>query len=188
MERFGEWSFRGYLPHYSAASTIQAITFRLADSLPRSVQAKLGELSLDSFDLRRKIEKYLDAGHGRSLLSQFDHATTVSQALSYFHGDRYALHAWVIMPNHVHVLIELLSSFSVGQIVQSWKGFTGRRIARHEPAFMAEHGRIWQVDYFDRYIRNERHYRNVVEYIHDNPVKAGLVATSEQWLWSSRRA
>jgi hypothetical protein len=46
-------------------------------------------------------------------------------------------------------------------------------------------GAFWQDDYFDRYIRDEAHYRRVVRYIENNPVKAGLVRTAAEWPWSS---
>ncbi len=187
MERLGEWSFRGYLPHYDAASTLQLITFRLADSLPTYVKAKLAELALTDSQHRRQEERYLDSGYGSRLLERFENAEIVQSALLYFHVKRYFLHAWVVMPNHLHVLIEPLNGFTIGQIVKSWKVFTSRQIAKHENEFFQKYRRIWQPDYFDRYIRDEEHYHDAVDYIHKNPVNAGLVKCSLDWRWSSAR-
>jgi REP element-mobilizing transposase RayT len=109
-----------------------------------------------------------------------------------FAGERYDLIAWVVMPNHVHVLIRTYKGVALGRIVQSWKSYTGRRIRR-----MMEEGEIgarrfegkgvWMREYWDRYIRNERHFEAAVRYIHDNPVKAGLAELAEDWPWSSAR-
>ena len=185
MSRLGEWSFRGYLPHYNADATVQLITFRLADSLPAETNAKLAELASNGAELRQRIEKYLDAGFGSGLLRRQENASVVQSALQYFHASRYLLHAWVVMPNHVHVLAEPLSSHLVGQIVHSWKSFTARSIAKNEPEFVEKVGRVSQPYYFDRYIRSEQHYRSAVSYIHENPVKAGLVSDLSDWRWSS---
>jgi REP element-mobilizing transposase RayT len=185
MQDLGAWTFRGYLPHYNATASLQLITFRLAGSLPRAVHAKLAELALSSLDARIKIERYLDTHHGAALLGKSCHASTVEEALTHFHGVRYYLHAWVIMPNHVHVLIEPLPGNTTGRVVQSWKSFTAREIAKRERVFFEKQKRIWQPDYFDRYIRNESHYASAVRYIHENPVKAGLVVHALEWRWSS---
>ena len=185
MERLGRWSFRGYLPHYDAGSTLQVITFRLADSLPDYVTKKMLELAKDTADFRRQVEKYLDTGYGESLLLKPKHAETVKTAFQHFDGKRYRLNSWVVMPNHVHVLIEPLHGFPLGKIVSSWKGFTAYEIGRMESGYLKQWSRIWQPEYFDRYIRNAQHYEAVVRYIEDNPVKAGLVKAASHWIWSS---
>ena len=69
------------------------------------------------------------------------------------------------------------------QLIKDWKGFTARRINR----VLGRRGKLWQDDYWDRYIRDEAHYRKVVRYIEANPVKAGLVKTPEEWPFSSAR-
>lgn len=185
MPRLGEWSFRGYLPHYDADATLQLITFRLADSLPSETLERLAKLSPDDSTLRKRIEEYLDAGAGSSVLAKHSNAGVVQTALHHFHQQRYLLHAWIVMPNHVHVLIEPLLSHSIRDIVHSWKSFTGKKLAESEPQLIRKNGRIWQPDYFDRYIRDERHYHSAVLYIHENPVKAGLVGDPSDWRWSS---
>ena len=128
------WHSRGYLPHCDAGGLIQHITFHLADSLPKSALDHLERSIADMPDderKRQKRQKYqtlLDAGHGDCVLHQPEMAKTVEDALFHFDGERYRLLAWVIMPNHVHVLIEPLPGFSVARILQSWKSWTARRI------------------------------------------------------------
>ena len=95
--------------------------------------------------------------------------------------ERYRLLAWVVMPNHVHVLIELIDGHPLSGIVHSWKSYTAHEINRTP----GNQGKIWQREYFDRWIRNEEHNWQAVWYIHDNPVKAGLVRVQEEWPYSS---
>src|SRR5690606_7648137 len=116
-----------------------------------------------------------------------ENASIVVENWRHFHGLRYHLHAWVVMPNHVHVLIEPIANHSLSEIVQSWKSYTAKALLRHEaggPPALPEQ-RVWQPDYWDRFIRDERHYRATVDYIHQNPVKAGLCSKAEDWPWSS---
>ena len=69
------------------------------------------------------------------------------------------------------------------KLIKEWKGFSARRINRA----LWRRGQLWQDDYWDRYVRDEAHYRRVVHYIEWNPVKAGLVKSPEQWPYSSAR-
>jgi REP element-mobilizing transposase RayT len=177
------WRSRGYLPHFDGTSLVQFITFRLADALPAS---KLEQLehhpsSLTDASRRRRLEAYLDAGHGACYLGDKRIARLVEAALCYFDGQRYRLLAWVVMPNHVHVIIELLGSHTLSEIAHSWKSFT----AKEANKLLGRGGRFWQVEYYERSIRDERHLSTAVQYIHDNPVKAGLARQSKDWLHSS---
>lgn len=197
MRDLGVWSNRGYLPHYQDGASLQAITYRLGDALPSTVLSKIEEQALSDLAKRLSLENHLDQGLGSCLLNEPANATTVLENWKHFHGRRYLLHAWVIMPNHVHVLIEQLGTHSLGEIVHSWKSYTAKRLLeRHEgelgrgvggggPRAVAVGRSVWQRDYFDRYIRNEAHYHACVEYLHMNPVKAGLVRSPELWPWSS---
>ena len=199
------WHLRGYLPHYDDGRSIQSITYRLIDSLPAEVVIKLREQNLDDEAQRVEIEKYLDAGLGSCVLREAGNAQAVIDAWKHHEGVAYHLHAWVVMPNHVHVLVEPLAGKPIGEIIAAWKSVSTRRIlaagskpgsatalGRNPPACrpsirVAAKRQLWQPDYWDRYIRNERHYRAVIEYIHQNPVKAGLVAKAEEWPWSSAK-
>src|SRR6266536_1169572 len=86
------------------------------------------------------------------------------------------------MTNQVHLLVEIWHK-PMAELLQSWKGYTARRINR----ILGRRGKLWQDDYWDRYIRDETHYRKVVHYIESNPVKAGLAKSPEHWLFSSVR-
>nr|WP_277346221.1 transposase [Solimonas marina] len=110
----------------------------------------------------------------------------VQRSFLHFHCERYHLHAWCVMPNHVHVLLEPL--IDLASIVQGWKSFTARWISRNRAALgldIPEGGPVWMREYWDRYIRDEKHYGSVVDYIHQNPVRAGLCRSPEEWPWSS---
>lgn len=224
------WYSRGYLPHFDSTQVAQAITFRLADSLPQE-KLRAFELELASRDFdksaqqrerRRQIEEWLDAGMGSCALRHPALAAVMEETLLKFDGERYRLLAWCIMPNHVHVLIE--PSAPLGKIVQSWKSFTGRWALEHgaelglgDPGWAKEradpglgnpgktregpelglggpgrdgpgkNGTFWMREYWDRYMRDADHLRQTVNYIHRNPVKAGLCAAPEDWRWSSAR-
>lgn len=158
------------------------ITFRLADALP---VAKLIELECElkgqeTAARRHRVEALLDAGHGACSLRDSRVASLVERALTYFDGERYRLLAWVIMPNHVHALVEMWSGHPAPEM-QSLKSFTAKEANR----LLGRSGRFWQPEYFDRAIRDERHLAQAIRYIHENPVKAGLVRESEEWLFSS---
>ena len=171
------WHSRGYLPHFDSPETIQFVTFRLADSLPRAVmEAQLGR---DGAVLT--IDQELDAGLGECWLRKPDIAALVQQALLHFDGARYRLLAWCLMPNHVHIVIEIVDGESLSDIIRSWKSFT----ARGANSLLGRTGPFWHPDYFDRYMRDEDHLARTVEYVEENPVKAGLVNVAADWPWSS---
>jgi putative transposase len=186
------WHSRGYLPHLDSGDLHQAITFRLADALPRNViDAWKRELvrqqhqthSKNTHHLRRKIARYEDAGHGCCLLRNPSCASIVQNALLHFDGIRYRLLEWCVMPNHVHVLIHCPAGSNIGALVQSWKCFSSRCIKRLLP----QNGSIWAHDYHDRYIRDQNHMTNIRNYIQQNPVAAGLCRSPEDWPWGSAR-
>jgi putative transposase len=185
------WRSRGYLPHRDEPGLTQAITFRLADSLPRErLQALEEELATMSpedreTERRKRIEAWLDSGIGCQALRHSALANVVEEGLLRADGQRYRLIAWCIMPNHVHVLIEPTTDLAT--IVRSWKSYSGRwALARNAELELGVPGRsLWMREYWDRYMRDERHLRQTVEYIHANPVKAGLCSRADGWRWSS---
>ena len=187
------WYSRGYLPHFDNRTRPQSITFRLADSLPKNklveLEENLATLPKDQQEptRRRAIEKWLDSGMGCCALGHKAVARVMEATLLKFDGDRYRLFAWCIMPNHVHVLID--PHAALGKIVQSWKSFTGRwALSRNAELGLGVPGpAFWMREYWDRYIRNEDHFKNAMQYIHHNPVTAGLCDRPSQWPWSSAR-
>jgi REP element-mobilizing transposase RayT len=184
------WHGRGYLPHFDGGEGHpQAVTFRLADSMPEAVVAAwLEELKCRptaerDTELRKRMEVYLDAGHGACHLRNPRIGLLVESAFLFFDGLRYHLHAWVVMPNHVHLLFTPAVGRSLSELVKAWKSFTSKEANR----ILGRGGQFWQADYFDRFIRDEEHFARATEYIENNPVKAGLCARPEDWPWSSAR-
>lgn len=182
------------LPHWTLThGGIYAVTFRLADSLPKTVLERfLGErevLTKNSDKTQKeterlahlhseKIEAYLDAGSGACWLKRDDIAALMATALTHFEGIRCRLHAWCVMPNHVHVLVEPLAGNGLIAIVHSWKSF----VANGANRLLKRSGAFWQPEYYDHLIRDEADYAHAVRYIEQNPVKAGLM----NWRWVSR--
>jgi REP element-mobilizing transposase RayT len=171
------WHSRGSLPHFDSQDVIQFVTYRLADSLPPGALERI-RLSDRPESLR---EEALDQGAGACFLGRTDVAKVVEQSFLAFDGDRYRLHAWTIMPNHVHVLVCVSAHASLRDIVGSWKKFTSRQGNRS----LGRSGAFWQGDYWDRFIRNEDHFNAAVNHIDNNPVKAGLARTPADWEWGS---
>ena len=165
---------------------VQAVTFRLADSLPAKVIAGWRQELAESGPkadalLRRKIAKWEDAGHGTCLLAKSKHAALVEETLLLFDRERYRLLEWCIMPNHVHVILSQLEGWPLDRIVKSWKSYTARMINEEE----GRSGALWARDYHDRYIRDEKHLWDAKAYVRNNPVKAGLCETPEEWRFGS---
>lgn len=179
------WRSRGYLPHFDAPGLVQSITFRLADSVPVALWEALEQErnQTNSLERRRQIEDLLNNGYGACYLARPEIGRLVEDALRHFDGERYRLIAWVIMPNHVHVLAEIWLGQPLDKIVHAWKSFTANEANR----LLGREGRFWAREYYDRYIRNERHLAAVTHYIEQNPVKAGLVQTADAWPFSSAR-
>jgi putative transposase len=173
------WYSRGYLPHFDSPETVQFVTFRLADSLPKAVVQALATLP----DNLAQTDERLDAGWGACWLGRSEVAQLVEEALLYFDKDRYRLLAWCIMPNHVHMVVEPSERHALDRIVHSWKSFT----ATSANQILGRSGAFWHRDYFDRFIRDEGHLNRTIEYVENNPVKAGLTSKPAQWLWSSAR-
>ena len=181
---FRGWHSRGYLPHFDMPGLVQFINYRLDDAVPAGQRHEWAELLKIDDELKRRtrIEEYLDRGRGSCLLREPRAASVVEGNWLHRDGQDYRLLAWVVMPNHVHLLVEIWQT-PQSKLVKDWKGYTGRRVNR----VLGRRGQLWQDDYWDRYVRDEAHYRKVRRYIEMNPVKAGLVKTPERWPFSSAR-
>jgi len=123
------WHSRGYLPHFDGGSIPQSITFRLFDSLPKTVLEEWShELAHQSSDLgdkeiRKQVAAYLDQGHGSCYLKQPRVAKIVQDAILFLDKEKYLLSAWVVMPNHVHLITTPLPGKTLAGIMQSLKSF-----------------------------------------------------------------
>lgn len=180
-DRIG-WYSRGYQPHLNVPGLTQSITTHLADSMPRATLERLLDQTRDDDPARRRhLDQLLDAGHGACWLSRPAIGAPIEQTLLAHNGKLYRLLAWVVMPNHLHLLIETLPGISLPKIAKCLKGAT----AHKANALLGRRGTFWERDYYDRYIRDDDHFAAVVRYIEHNPVKAGLVTRPEDWPFSS---
>jgi REP element-mobilizing transposase RayT len=186
---------RNHLPHWQQPGATYFITFRMADSLPVSLLRDLEqerdrwrqlhpppwspEIEAEYHRLfSARTDHWLDEGHGTCVLRLPDLRAAVVESLTHFNQERYELLAYVVMPNHVHVLAMLHPEWTLEKVLFTWK----RRTAGVIHQKLGLQGQFWQQDYFDRLIRDGEHFRNVVRYIRRNPLKARL-ATDEFTLW-----
>ncbi|MEW5884869.1 MAG: transposase, partial [Armatimonadota bacterium] len=183
------------LPHWTAEGAVYHVTFRLADSLPNRVlkefeqerDALLKKKDLTESEKKnlnrlvsRRIEEYLDRGIGACLMKQPGVADIVANALAHFDGERYHLHAWCVMPNHVHLVIQPCQGHKLPNIIHSLKSYTAHEINKA----LRRKGRVWMAEYFDHLIRSEASYERMIKYVIENPSKAGL----RDWRWVNSHA
>ncbi len=131
--------------------------------------------------LQKRIEKYLDQGYGEAFLKVAEVARMVQDSLLKFDGIRYHLFAWVVMPNHVHTLMSRFDENELRRILHSIKSYT----AHEANKILDRVGQFCIEDYVDRFMRNQKHYDRTVQYIENNPVKAGLCREPADWPYSS---
>jgi putative transposase len=188
------------LPHWQQQGAVYFVTFRLADSIPSrlrdqwqnereewlKVHPEPWTVETDREYHQRfsgAIERWLDAGHGACLLRRRDCAQVVADTLRHFEGERVVMISLVIMPNHVHSLFVQNPEWPLEKLTQSWKRFAARQINK----LLERTGNFWQRDYFDRLVRDEKHFANCVRYIRRNPEKAKL-SPNEFILWQGEIA
>ena len=122
----------------------------------------------------------MDKQSNLTYLKKDEIATIVRKAICFYENEKYQLNAWVIMPNHVHLLLKPNVENKLKQILQQIKSYTGKEINK----FLKIHGTFWQNEGFDHWVRPGKllYWQN---YIINNPVKAGLCKSPEEWIWSS---
>ena len=176
------WHARGYLPHHDAPGLVQFVTFRLHDAMPASRRSEWEAMLQieENRERRQLLESYLDRGHGDCWLGQPRIARIAVEALRFFDGERYRLDAFVIMPNHVHVLVEIWQT-PLASVMHSWKRF----IAREANKIMGRTGPFWEREYWDTWMRDETQTQKARRYIENNPAKARLVLDPADWKWGS---
>ena len=197
---------RGYLPHVKREGASYFVTFRLADSLPREVllalQCKRAERfhvlearktqaiplavidkpELIERDYRRELERFLDRGAGACWLRRPEIAGLTASAIRHFDGERYVLGAWVVMPNHVHMVLWPKPNHRLSDILHSIKRFAAREANRALGRVGKE---FWQRESYDHWIRNDEETASITRYVTHNPVNAGLCQAPEDWAWGS---
>ena len=216
--------YRRHLPHWQPPSSIIFVTYRIAGSLPTGFTEALidekenltkqallhGKTKDEAYEWIHKILfQRIDQAFVETLESDYSSkmpqwlsnpriTKVVSDAFHYWDGKRYKLHRYVIMPNHVHILIEPLEIFKdsdikreqvdngirfwqLSKIMQGLKGYS----ARQANEILGRKGQFWHDESFDHWIRNQGELDETYEYIDLNPVKAGLCKKPEDWKWSS---
>jgi len=194
---------RGYLPHWEIDHATYFVTFRLADSLPRELLARLRHerYALDRArsagfqpasssplyapadrDRARKLrailqkaEQCLDDGLGQCYMRDFRIAKIVADTIRHFHGQRYQLRVWCVMPNHVHVIFSPLGEHTLETILHAWKSYS----AHEANKLLGRTSHFWQREYFDHLVRHEASLLKITRYVQENPQKAGL----RNWPW-----
>ena len=171
------------LPHWQQGDVWIFATWRLADSVP-SEKIKIWKDHHEAWlrhhpkpwdDATAKehqhrfvepFETWLDQGVGECQLRDPENRKIVEDAFNFFNGQRYDLGAFVIMPNHVHILFRPIAGHEISAIIHSWKRHTAKLINKRE----SRTGKpFWQSDYFDRLIRSQEHFQFVADYIRKNP-------------------
>ncbi len=120
------------------------------------------------------VDRWLDSNYGDCLLKKANNRKIVENALIFFDGKRYELMAFVVMPNHVHMLIKLKEGLGLVEIMRSIKSYTAKKINENEN----KKGPVWQSESYDRLIRDQRHFENVIRYIIANDKNLAWIANS----------
>jgi primosomal protein N' (replication factor Y) len=177
---------KGILPHWRQDGAAYFVTFRLADSLPkqklrqweeeRSLWRKEHPEPHDKTTRQEyyqlfpdRLQNWLDAGHGSCQLAEKEARELVENALKEFDGERYRLHEFFVMPNHVHVLVSPLADNLLSDILHSWKSYTASELNRRR----GSKGTVWQKESFDYIVRSPEQMARIRKYIQDNPKQNG---------------
>jgi REP element-mobilizing transposase RayT len=165
------------LPHYDSIGHPTFLTWRLAGTLP----SRAFPSPTTSGEAFAAMDRLLDdARTGPLYLRQPEIASMVVDAIRNRDGGSYELHNYVVMANHVHLLIT--PRVPTSKLMQSLKRFTAREGNR----VLGLTGRpFWQDESYDRLVRNSTEFERIAGYIEMNPVRAGLVTTPEEFRWSS---
>lgn len=188
--------YKRHLPHYQPPGATIFTTFRLAGSLPKSIQrqlvaeAKFMELKISTIPdegfrqdaaqlaykkIFGKWDHHLDAAkNGPSWLAQSEIAELIAIELKNNDGKLYTLDAFSIMPNHVHLVYTPLCHndvyYSVAHIMHLIKG----RTARSANLLLDRQGEFWQHESYDHVARNVNELERIIDYVVTNPIRAGL--------------
>ena len=178
---------RRNLPHRTQEGCTYFLTWRQADSVPQTTLEEWkrerqqwmdahpvpwDDKTRRAYEIRfvRRLERWADEGLGSCLLRCPANRELVVRSLHFFDQHRYRLDAFVVMPNHVHVLVKPLPGFSLSGTLHSWKSFSAHEINKAR----GETGPVWMDETFNHAVRSlpqlERFRRSIL----DNPSKAHL--------------
>jgi putative transposase len=164
------WVREGNLPHWYQPGVTYSVTFRAEDSVPQGLLESWYSQRDASFT--RQFMEYLDRGFGACVLRRPDFARIVADSLAHFDSERYHLDCYVVMPNHVHLLVCLLGQTEIESLCRSWKKFSATQINR----VLGNRGRFWQEESFDHLVRSPQQFDALRIYVAENPIKAKLRA------------
>ncbi len=173
---------RGKLPHWSQDSTLQFLTLRLADSIPSYLIQEIKNLQTSFHHFHPKpwtkqeenefrkilpnnMMKYMDKGYGECLLKYPKVRQIVEDSIMHNDGKIYDVISYVIMPNHIHLLLLFHHNISISETITKFKHFTTFKINQ----LLNRHAPLWQREYHDRMLRNETHLDYCLAYIAQNP-------------------
>ena len=176
-----------HLPHWKREGATYWITFRLADSLPKTKLASWKRErdiwlhwnpppwdpdTRDAYQrlFGERLEYWLDAGYGSCVLRRRDCRECVRNCLMRFQNERLCIHHGVIMPNHVHLLLEPLQGEDISTLLKGIKGASGRGCNSN----LHSRGTFWMDESYDHIVRDREEYAHYVRYIDSNPKKAKL--------------
>jgi len=181
-----------HLPHWRQDGASYAVTFRLADSLPkakldmlasmrREWEAKFPEPRSEKAwqqyarSVTSRVNEWLDQGSGECHFKRTEVADELARAILHFHNERYHIASYVVMPNHCHLIMRPFVGYELEDLIGAIKGVTSRFVNRK----LGRKDELWQQESFDRILRDEEHLYNAIQYIGNNPLIAGL--PQSQW-------
>jgi REP element-mobilizing transposase RayT len=173
--------YRRRLPHFYELGQPVFLTWRLHDRLP--CHRVFPKAALNSGEAFVAMDRLLDeARAGPFYLRQPAVADMIVEAIE-FNSDilgHYLLHAFVVMPNHVHMLAT--PTLALPKLTKSLKGITAKRAN----VMLSLTGTpFWQQESYDHLVRHQREFERIRQYIEMNPVRAGLVTEATEYRWSS---
>lgn len=107
----------------------------------------------------------------------------VLEAITHFDGQRYTLHAAVVMNDHVHVLVHPTNGHDLSRILHSWKSFSAHQLVK-----AGRRAPVWMNEYHDTIIRDGAHLHQAIQYIEQNPRKRWPALDRYEWLYVPRPA
>jgi REP element-mobilizing transposase RayT len=200
-------NYKGNLPYWTQAGASYFMTFRLNDALPNRVidqylreqeawrvrlqfeREQLGDLAgetgqeYEAFQIRayRSFETILDEGLGSCVFKDPIQRQIVTEVLLQFHGDHYMAHSFVVMPNHLHLVVKPLDGQNPENLLLFWMKAVALRLGQN----VQVKGGLWHVDTWIRMIRNEEHWLRAMRYTLKNPEHAKLPHGQSTVWWDS---
>lgn len=181
---------RRRLPHLYYNEGVYFVTYRVKNSIAKNYIRELWEdyrLALKDSSLTGYQQKKFFDKYEKALNENIPHCDylirpeinkIVKYTIHFPEGKEYNLLAYCIMPNHVHLVFQLLKgNRGISKIMQSIKRISGRDINR----VLGEKGHFWQKESYDRLVRDDKELYFTLEYVLNNPVEAGLAAAQEEW-------